>query len=64
VSPSNVASVGYDADSQVLEVEFTSGAVYISHGVPSGHFDGLIAAVSKGNYLHARILKVYPTTKL
>ena len=28
VSSSNIASIGYDPDNQVLEIEFLSGAVY------------------------------------
>ena len=34
VSSSNIASIGYDPDNQVLEIEFLSGAVYQYYDVP------------------------------
>lgn len=35
VKSSNIRSVGYDAASETLEVEFTSGSVYAYSGVPT-----------------------------
>ena len=40
VSSSNIAAIGYDPDSGVLEVEFTNGAVYSYSGVPLGEYEG------------------------
>jgi len=64
VSSSNISAIGYDADSQTLEVEFTNGAVYSYTGVPSGEHDGLMGADSKGKYLHANIKTRYSFVKL
>lgn len=51
VSSSNVASVGYEEDSETLEVEFHSGAVYQYFGVPSQVHEELITAGSVGSYM-------------
>lgn len=64
VSSSNISAVGYDADSQVLEVEFTNGAVYSYSGVPPGEYEGFMSADSKGKYLHANIKNHYPFIRL
>ena len=45
VSSSNIASIGYDPDNQVLEIEFLSG------------YDGLMAADSNGKFLDVYIKK-------
>lgn len=59
VSSSNLRSVGYDAASNVLEVEFTTGAIYQYFGVPQSAYLGLMAAGSKGNYLADHVKDVY-----
>lgn len=64
VSSSNISAIGYDADNQVLEVEFTNGAVYSYSDVPSGEYDGFMNADSKGKYLHANIKNRYSFQKL
>jgi len=64
VSSSNISAIGYDADAQVLEVEFTNGSVYSYSDVPSGEYEGFINADSKGKYLHANIKDRYPFSKL
>ena len=57
VSSSNIASIGYDPDNQVLEIEFLSGAVYQYYDVPQSVYDGLMAADSHGKFLDVYILK-------
>lgn len=64
VSSSNISAIGYDADSQVLEVEFTNGAVYAYSGVPPGEYESFANADSKGKYLHANIKNRYSFMKL
>ncbi len=63
VTSSNISSIGYDADSQVLEIEFNSGAVYEYSGVPAGEHAGLMNADSKGTYFNANIKNRYPFSK-
>ena len=52
VDSSNLASVGYDIKSAILEVEFHSGGVYQYFGVPLFVYQGLLNAASKGKYLN------------
>ena len=59
VQSSNVASVGYDAESKVLEVEFKGGGVYRYQGVPAETWVGLVGAPSVGKYLGAHIKGVF-----
>lgn len=64
VSSSNIAAIGYEPESGVLEVEFINGAVYSYSGVPLGEYEGLMSSDSKGKYLHANIKGRYPYSKL
>ena len=57
VSSSNIASIGYDAMSEILEVEFNNGAVYQYYNVPERLYNGLMEADSKGRYFDAYIKK-------
>jgi hypothetical protein len=59
VSSSNLSSVGYDAESQTLEIEFHSGAVYQYYGVPKSVYIGLMQAASQGSYFHRHIRSQY-----
>jgi len=64
VSSSNVASVGYDAVSGVLEVEFLDGSIYQYFDVPQQVADGLVGAASVGAYLNQNIKGTYRYVKL
>ena len=55
VSSSNIASIGYDSTSQILEVEFLNGAVYQYYDVPEALYEGLMAADSHGKFLNEYI---------
>ncbi|MDO8555467.1 MAG: KTSC domain-containing protein [bacterium] len=57
VSSSNIRSIGYDPQSAVLEVEFTSGDVYQYFDVPERLYDGLLQAASHGQFLDINIIK-------
>ena len=57
VTSSNVESVGYDAATSTLEVEFRNGGVYQYFDVPASKHAGLLAASSVGGYLDAYIKK-------
>jgi TIR domain/KTSC domain len=50
VRSSNLASVGYDPDSCVLEIAFHSGSVYRYFDVPECLFQGLLGASSHGRF--------------
>jgi hypothetical protein len=57
VQSSDLASVGYDEQSLILEIEFNAGNVYQYFGVPKDIYDGLLSASSKGKYFHQYIKK-------
>lgn len=59
VISSNLASVGYDASSMILEVEFNNGSVYQYYGVPSIVYQGLMSASSHGSYLAQNVKGIY-----
>jgi hypothetical protein len=55
ISSSNIAEVGYDENSRVLEVQFTSGIVYQYFDVPPQIYAEMMQAGSAGQYLNANI---------
>lgn len=57
VTSSNISSIGYDPENLILEVEFTTGAVYQYYDVPQSIYDGLMAADSHGTFLSAYVKK-------
>jgi hypothetical protein len=64
VSSSSIASVGYDAKTRVLEVEFVHGDVYRYQGVPASVVQVFLSAPSLGAYLNANIRDVYRFTRM
>jgi len=64
VSSSNIASIGYDANSQTLEIEFLNGGVYQYFDVPQYVYDGLMSASSHGQYLAHNIKGTYRYSKV
>lgn len=64
VTSSNIRSVGYDTDNQILEIEFNSGAVYRYSNVPNSEYEGMMNADSKGKYFHSNIKERYSFVKL
>lgn len=64
VSSSNIASIGYDPDSETLEIEFTNGSIYQYFNVPAGLHEQLMAAPSKGQFLNTYIRNAYPYSRV
>ena len=64
VSSSNVGSIGYDENLQLLYIRFLNGSLYIYKGVPVMEFHGLLNASSVGSYLHRNIKNLYPYERL
>ena len=50
-----IHSVGYDANSHILEIEFDSHEVYQYLNVPQAVANGLMSAPSKGQYFNSYI---------
>ena len=51
----NIASIGYDPESQTLQVEFQGGRIYQYFDVPESIFREFLAASSKGGFFHESI---------
>lgn len=64
VKSSAVASVGHDAATNVLEVEYRSGYVYALGGISKKDFDALLAADSIGQHMNALKAKAESTTRV
>ena len=63
VTSSNVVSVGYDASSETLEVEFKNG-VYQYYNVPQLIYEQMMTAESVGKFLNVYIKPEYPCAKV
>lgn len=59
VESSNIAQIGYDVDTAILEIEFRDGRAYEYYDVPQYEHDNLMASESKGKYAHKNIYKAY-----
>lgn len=55
VSSSDIASIGYNLDSSILEIEFLSGGIYQYHNISENIFQGIMSASSHGIYFHQQI---------
>lgn len=65
VSSSNLASIGYDPNSETLEVEFAkTGKVYEYYNVPQFIYERLMEASSHGVFFNAEIRNVYACSPL
>ncbi len=63
VRSKDIAIIGYDPTSSLLEVAFRHGGVYEYQGVPAPVYEGLMAAPSHGTYFNQKIKDQYPTLK-
>lgn len=64
VESSNIRSVGYCLETQILGVKFNDGSVYLYAGVSDIAWAGFQAAESKGAFLAREIRGRYACTKL
>lgn len=64
VTSSNIASIWYDEESLILEVEYLNGRIYQYSWVPKNDYNNLMGANSHGTYLNQYIKPFYPFTEL
>ena len=64
VSSSTVISIGYDAPTQTLEIEFGSGRVYQYYGVPDHTHAEIMQASSKGRFFNMHIRNAFPFSRV
>ena len=64
VSSSTVISIGYDAHTQTLEIEFGTGRVYQYYGVPDRMHTEIMQALSKGQFFNTYIRDAYAFSRV
>lgn len=64
ISSTNVASAGYDEQSETLEVEFANGSVYQYFNVGLALYEQFRTASSKGQFLNSNIRNSYPYSRV
>ncbi len=58
-----ISSIGYDALSKILEVQFRNGWIYEYEDVPEKVYRAFMAAPSHGKYLKRHIVDQYATRR-
>ncbi|MFU0507489.1 KTSC domain-containing protein [Pseudaminobacter sp. NGMCC 1.201702] len=64
VSSSNLASVGYDPASEILEIEFNNGRVYQYYNFPQFMHERMMEAPSIGSFFNAEIKNAYSCSQV
>ena len=64
VSSSNIVAIGYDIETQTLEIEFHGGRAYQYYGVPEAMYREIMQAPSKGKFFHSYIRNGYPYSRV
>jgi len=64
VESTTLATVGYDANHQLLQIEFRDRTIYQYSSVPSDVHQALLGASSKGSYFNHAIRGQYPYTRI
>jgi hypothetical protein len=59
-SSTTVAAIGYDDDTETLEIKFVAGTVYRYRGVSQDVFEDFRQAPSKGAFFNRHIKDAYP----
>jgi hypothetical protein len=59
VQSSMIASIGYEADTSTLEVEFNNGAVWQYYEVPEVIYHDMMISGSLGKFFHSNIKRQY-----
>lgn len=64
VNASNIRSVGYDAGTQLLEIEFTSGSIVQYSGVSPEVHRRFMNAPSPGSFFQDQIDEHFPSKRI
>ena len=59
VESSNIASIGYDAGTGTLEMEFHNGKIYQYFDVPEHVYQDIMSASTHGQFFHQNIRGIY-----
>lgn len=64
IESSMIRSIGYDANSSTLEIEFNSGAVWQYFDFPESQWYEFEAAESQGKFFHREIKNQYSESRV
>jgi len=64
IPSTEITQVGYQEDSETLEIQFVKGGVYQFFNVPSSVFDEFMSAPSKEGYYHSKIGERFPCARV
>ncbi|ARP63404.1 KTSC domain-containing protein [Mesorhizobium sp. WSM1497] len=64
VSSSSIVSIGYEPESETLEVEFKNSGIYQYFNVPLFMHERLLMADSIGSFFNTEIKEAYPCSKM
>ena len=64
VSSSNLAEVGYDPDTETLEIMFRHGSVYQYFNLPAFIYERLLQADSPEKFFNANNKQQYPEARV
>ncbi|OLB29168.1 MAG: hypothetical protein AUH13_16765 [Acidobacteria bacterium 13_2_20CM_58_27] len=64
VTSVDITQIGYQEDSETLEIQFSRGEVCHYYNVPSGIYDELMQSPAKEEYYHRKIGVRFPCTRI
>jgi KTSC domain len=64
VTSVDITQVGYQEDSETLEIQFSRGEVCQYYNVPSGIYDELMKSPIKEEYYYTQIGERFPCTRI
>ena len=64
VSSVDITQIGYQEDSETLEIQFSRGEVCQYYNVPSGVYDELMKSPAKEEYYYMKIGERFPCTRI
>lgn len=64
VASGAIRSIGYDAESRTLEIEFKTGRIYQYEGVPAETHAWLVRIDNKGGFLNRMVIDRFPTREV
>lgn len=64
VKSSNIRSISYNPETEVLVVEYLNGSMYEYLKVPSSIYEGLVESESKGSFMNRMVKGTYEYVKI
>jgi hypothetical protein len=64
VSSVDITHVGYQEDSEILEIQFSRGEVCQFFNVPAAVYDELMRSPAKEEYYHKKIGERFPCSRI